>query len=154
MQNHYNIVDTENGYSFTTDFGAVYQLTFLFYPLVNARADYNMYMFNIELLKKGKTNTDEKIRLTIEYVLQTFFSENNNAIVIILDSFDNRQFVRKRLFEKWFLQTPNNTIEKIETICHIDDIQLITMLLVEKHNPLRNIIKDDYFDLVKINFYS
>jgi hypothetical protein len=121
---------------------------------VNARADYNMYMFNIELLKKGKTNTDEKIRLTIEYVLQTFFSENNNAIVIILDSFDNRQFVRKRLFEKWFLQTPNNTIEKIETICHIDDIQLITMLLVEKHNPLRNIIKDDYFDLVKINFYS
>ena len=113
-----------------------------------------MYMFNIEQVRKGKSNKDERIRLTIEYVLQLFFKENFNAIVVILDSFDDRQFIRKRLFDKWFLQSKNVDVEKIEAICQTDDLQLISMLLVNKNNPLKNKIKDDYFDLVKINFYS
>ena len=154
MQNHYNITEIENGYQFETDFGFVYQLTFLFYPLVNTSEEYCMYMFNIEQVKKGKSNKDEKIRLTIEYVLQQFFKENFNAIVVILDSFDDRQFIRKRLFDKWFLQSENTDVEKIEAICQTDELQLISMLLVNKTNPLKNKIKDDYFDLVKINFYS
>jgi len=154
LQNHYNITEIESGYQFETDFGSVYQLTFLFYPLINTSEEYCMYMFNIEQVRKGKSNKDERIRLTIEYVLQLFFKENFNAIVVILDSFDDRQFIRKRLFDKWFLQSKNVDVEKIEAICQTDDLQLISMLLVNKNNPLKNKIKDDYFDLVKINFYS
>jgi hypothetical protein len=111
-------------------------------------------MFNIEQIKKGETRKDDKIRTTVEYVLRQFFEDNFNAIIIVLDSFDNRQSIRKRLFDSWFQQSKDSEVEKIEAICFIDDLQLITMLLVGKNNPIRNRIKEDYFDLVKINFYS
>jgi hypothetical protein len=154
LQNPYNITEIENGYRFETDFGAVYELTFLYYPLVNTSEDYCMYMFNIELVKKGKPHGDDRIRLTVESVLRRFFEENFNAILIVLDSLDNRQIIRKRLFDSWFFKSDSGEVEKIEAICSTDDLQLVTMLLVSKHNPFRNRIKEDYFDLVKINFYS
>lgn len=154
MQSHYNITEIANGYSFETDFGLIYELTFLYYPIVNTSDEYCLYMFNIEQIKKGETRKDDKIRTTVEYVLRQFFEDNFNAIIIVLDSFDNRQSIRKRLFDSWFQQSKDSEVEKIEAICFIDDLQLITMLLVGKNNPIRNRIKEDYFDLVKINFYS
>jgi len=154
LQSPYNIIEVENGYRFETDFGSVYELTFLLYPIVNTSEYYLMYMFNIELVKKGKVCKDDKIRLTIEYVLSIFFQENINAIIIVMDSMDNKQNARQRLFDSWFRQSNYSNVEKYEAACETDDLQLLTMLLIEKSNPFKSQILEDYYDLIKINFYS
>ena len=154
LQSPYNIIEVENGYRFETDFGAIYELTFLLYPVVNTSEDYLIYMFNIESIKRGKASKDDKIRLTIEYVLSIFFRENINAIIIVMDSIDNKQNARQRLFDNWYKQSNYNNVEKYEAACETDDLQLLTMLLIEKSNPFKSQILEDYFDLVKINFYS
>jgi len=154
LQSPYNIVDVENSYRFETNFGAVYELTFLLYPTVNTNGDYLMYMFNIEVIKKGKPCKDDKIRITVEHVLSIFFRENVNAILIVMDSTDNKQNARQRLFDNWYKQSNYNHVEKYEAACETNELQLLTMLLLEKGNPFKSQIIEDYFDLVKINFYS
>jgi hypothetical protein len=154
LQSPYNIIEVENGYRFETDFGAVYELTFLLYPTINTSEDYLVYMFNIEQIRKSKPYKDDKIRLTIEHVLSIFFRKNINAIIVIMDSIDSKQNARKRLFDTWYTQSNYSHIEKYEATCETDDLQLLTMLLIEKGNPFRSQILGDYFDLVKINFYS
>jgi hypothetical protein len=154
LQSPYNIIEVENGYRFETDFGAVYELTFLLYPIVNTSKDYLIYMFNIEPIKKGKPCKDDRIRLTIECVLSMFFRENVNAIIVVMDSMDNKQNARQRLFDSWYKQSNYSHVEKYEAACETDDLQLLTILLIEKSNPFKSQILEDYFDLVKINFYS
>ena len=154
MQNPYDIIEVENGYHFETDFGAIYELTFLLYPTVNTSEDYLMYMFNIEPIKKSKPCKDDKIRLTIEHVLSIFFRENTNAIIVVIDSMDNKQNARQRLFDSWYKQSSYSNVEKYEAACETNDLHLLTMLLIEKSNPFKSQILEDYFDLVKINFYS
>jgi len=154
LQNPYNIEEVANGYRFTTDFGIVYELIFLLYPTVNTSEDYHVFMFNIEQIKKGKATKDDRIRITIEYVLKLFFQNNVNAILVIMDTIDNKQEARLRLFKNWYKQSNDNRVEKYEVACQTEDIQLFAMLLVETCNPYKSRILEDYYDLVKINFYS
>jgi len=154
LHNHYNIEKIANGYRFETDFGSVYELIFILYPLVNTSESYCVYMFNIEQVKKGMPNKDDKIRQTIEFVLSIFFETNINAIIVVMDTFDRKQEARQRLFKNWYLQRNFVNIEKYEAACQTEDLQLFTMLFVDKSNPFKSNILEDYFDLVKINFYS
>jgi len=154
LQNPYHIEEVANGYRFTTDFGIVYELTFLLYPTVNTSEDYCVYMFNVEKIKNGKATKDDRIRITIEYVVGLFFQNDVNAILVIMDTIDNKQEARLRLFKNWYQQRNDNRIEKYEATCETEYIQLFTMLLVDMNNPYKSRILEDYYDLVKINFYS
>jgi hypothetical protein len=111
-------------------------------------------MFNIEQVKKGKTLADARIRITIEYILSLFFENNTDAVVVVMDSSDGKHLARKRLFDKWYYRTRKMSIEKYEASCNTEEIEIITTLFVEKNNPYKNIILSDYYELVKINFYS
>ena len=142
------------GYRFETDFGFVYELSFLRYPTLSDRSEYVMYMFNIEQVKKGKTSTDVRIRTTIEYVLSLFFENNTDAVVVVMDSSDGKHLARKKLFDKWYYQSRKFSIEKYEASCNTEEIEIVTTLFVEKNNPFKNIILSDYYELVKLNFYS
>jgi len=150
----YNHVRTDYGYRFETDFGFIYDLTFIRYPTLSECPEYVLFMFNIEQVKKGKTSVDERIQLTIEHVLSLFFENNSDAVVVVMDSTDGKHLARKRLFDKWYHQTGKISIEKYEASCKTEEIEIITTLFVEKNNPFKNIILSDYYELVKINFYS
>jgi len=154
LQNPYHIEEFVSGYRFTTDFGIVYELTFLLYPTVNTGEGYCVYMFNIEQIKKGKATKDDRIRITIEYVLGLFFQNNVNAILMIMDTMDSKQEARFRLFKNWYRQRNDNRIEKYEAACQTEYIQVLTMLFVDTGNPYKSRVLEDYYDLVKINFYS
>jgi len=111
-------------------------------------------MFNIEQITKGKVSSDKRIRITIEYVFSLFFENNNDAVVVVMDSSDGKQYARKRLFDKWYYQSGKISIEKYEASCNAEEIEIIATLFVEKNNPFKNIILSDYYELVKINFYG
>jgi len=122
--------------------------------MLNERSEYVLYMFNIEQVKKGKVSADMRIQITIEYVLSLFFENNTDAVVVVMDSSDGKHFARKRLFDKWFYQTRKLSIEKYEASCNTEEIEIVATLFVEKKNPFKNIILSDYYELVKLNFYS
>ena len=111
-------------------------------------------MFNVEQVRKGKTSTDARIQITIEYVLSLFFENNTDAVVVVMDTSDGKHLARKRLFDKWYYQSRKLSIEKYEASCNTEEIEIVTTLFVEKNNPFKNIILSDYYELVKINFYS
>ena len=111
-------------------------------------------MFNIEQVKKGKTSVDVRIWLTVEYVLSLFFENNADAVLVVMDSLDGKHQARKRLFDKWYDRSNKSTIEKYEAACITEEIEIVTTLFVEKNNSFKNLILSDYYELVKINFYS
>ena len=154
LQSPYQCEGIDYGYRFETDFGFVYELSFLRYPTLSERSEYILYMFNIEQVRKGKTSTDARIRTTIEYVLSLFFENNTDAVVVVMDSSDGKHLARKKLFDKWYHQSKNFSIEKYEASCNTEEIEIVTMLFVEKNNPFKKIILFDYYELVKLNFYS
>ena len=154
LQNPYHCEGIEYGYRFETDFGFVYELSFLRYPTLSECSEYVLYMFNIEQVRKGKTSADAKIQITIEYVLSLFFENNTDAVVVVMDSSDGKHLARKRLFNRWYHQTRKLSIEKYEASCDTEEIEIVAMLFVEKNNPFKNIILSDYYELVKMNFYS
>jgi len=142
------------GYRFETVFGYIYDLTFIKYPTLDERSEYVLYMFNIDQVRKGKVSTDARIQITIKHVLTLFFENNSDAIVVVMDSSDGKHFARKRLFDKWYYQSGKMSIEKYEASCNTEDIEIVATLFVEKNNPFKNIILSDYYELVKLNFYS
>jgi len=154
LQNPYLCEGIEHGYRFETDFGFVYELSFLKYPTLSERLEYVFYMFNIEQVRKGKTSIDARIQITIEYVLSLFFENNTDAVIVVMDSSDNKHWARKRLFDKWYHQTRKLSIEKYEASCNTEEIEIVAVLFVEKNNPHKNNILFDYYELVKMNFYS
>ncbi len=153
-QNPYKIEQTGCGYRFETDFGFIYELSFLRYPTINERLEYVLYMFNIEQLRKGKASVDVRIQITIEFVLSIFFENNINAVIVVMDSLDGKHLARKRLFDKWYNKSNKTTIEKYEAACSTEEIEIVTTLFIEKNNPFKKVILSDYYELVKINFYS
>ena len=132
----------------------MYELSFLKYPTLSDSGEYVLYMFNIEQLKKGKTSVDVRIQITIESILSTFFENNTNAVVAVMETLDGKHLARKRLFDKWYNQSNILTIEKYEAACNTEEIEIVSILLVTKNNPFKKVILSDYYELVKINFYS
>ena len=152
LPNHYNVEESENGYTFTTNYGNVYLLTFLNYSIMNDASEYNVFTFNIDRIHFKSSRKDQKIESTILFVLNNFFSRNNDALVLILDSIDGKQQSRNRLFNRWF-NGIEGEIHKESYSYMIDEIEVITSLLVGKSNPYINEIKISFKNMCDIDFY-
>ena len=155
LQNHYDIVENKYGYQFSTQTGAKYFLTFILYPPVSDFLSTKIYMFNIERYNFIDSGQDDiKVRNTIIYVLDHFFSEHENALITICDIVDGKQFARKRLFDSWFQKFNNKRLIKIESKCFIDDIPtFVSLMFVKGHYEQANLQKI-FQELVDINFYN
>ena len=108
LQSPYHCEGIEYGYRFETDFGFVYELSFLRYPTLSECTEYVLYMFNIEQVRKGKISTDARIQITIDYVLSRFFENNTDAVLVVMYSSDGKHLARERLFDKWYYKSIKN----------------------------------------------
>ena len=85
LQNHYDLIEVDNGYQFTTSDNVDYFLTFISYPVLAEYLSTKVYMFNIDrvyrnlsAIKKGQD--DIKVRNTVLYVWDLFFSATRRCI--------------------------------------------------------------------------
>lgn len=154
MQNHYELIISENGYTFKTDHGQIYELSFLLYPAVNDNDNFVLYIFGFEPTIKGRFPHDSKIETTIKHAINKFFGENNDALIVVLDSMDGRHHARKKLFDSWYCRHANSSIHKLDAHSVTEEIEIIASLLVEKSNPYYKEIVGSFFELAGINFYS
>ena len=155
LQNHYDIVENDYGYQFSTTTGVNYFLTFLSYPTVSDFLSTKIYMFNIERSNYIDGGQDDiKVRNTINNVLDHFFSEHENALITICDILDGKQFARKRLFDSWFQKFNNKRLIKIESECFIDNVPTyVSLMFIQGHYEQANLQKI-FQELVEINFYN
>jgi hypothetical protein len=112
----YPIRSNDNGYSFETSNGTIYEVYFT--RLENLR-DYfnkeigtdNVYYFGIERMTENKGGKDFFIKRTIAYIIFTFFVSNPTAVLIFNYSNDNYSVKgRRKIFKKWFEEYAEHTL--------------------------------------------
>lgn len=84
---------------FSTDYGVRYMVGF-------DRDDDTMkittYQFVIANANNKPSPRDHKVRETIIAIVEDFFEKNNEVMLYICETGDNKQSMRSRLFEYWF----------------------------------------------------
>lgn len=87
-------------YTFTTDFGIVYDVYFYDADIIEYLP---AYWFGFKII--GDTETikrDYRVEPTIVNILRDFFSIHNNAVFFVCSTAGGRASARFRLFELWF----------------------------------------------------
>ena len=113
-----------------------------------------VYAFNIEPVEKEenkKHGMDIRIGHTIASILAKFFECNTNAMLMVCDSTDGREFQRKLLFERWYSQYNNGKITKVDASLSTEDYMLYTSLFVHIDNPYKKQLIAAFYDLVARN---
>lgn len=116
----YSLTEAPNGYIFTTDYGNEYLVTFSDLTSIINLKGLKIYDFGIEVIKRNSVKNDKfngKLKNTIVALLsQLFFKQPECAILIILDTTDNKHQARYRMFlslkhNSWFKQFNNGVLE-------------------------------------------
>lgn len=155
LLNHYDVEETEYGYSFITDSRITYFLTFIAYPAVSDFLATNIYMFNIgrgDMSVGGQD--DERIRNTMAFVLTAFFERHEDALITIFDINDGKQYARKRLFDRWFEMYNAGHLMKIDETCMVEDIQTFVSLMFSAEHYDKENLQKEFKKLAEINFYN
>ena len=152
---HYNYEECEVGYTFTTEIGNVYLVTFNEYPLISDLVETVLYMLNIDRLNRVQSAKadDEKVRNTILMIIYNFFEKNANALVTICESGDERQKVRHRLFCKWFQSFNNGYLHKKDAVFIVDGHENFASLYYRENTLDKNILIAGFEDLANAKFY-
>lgn len=158
LQNHYDLVEIDNGYQFTTSEGVAYFLTFIYYPVLSDFLSINLYMFNIERGnlppsdKRGQN--DVKVRNTVLYFWDLFFQHHEDALITICDISDGKQYARKRLFDKWFKEFNHNRLCRIDADCMIEENKTFVSLFYAVNHAEEKRLQQTFAQLMRANFYN
>jgi hypothetical protein len=155
LQNRFDIVFEENSYTFTTETGISYHVAFIDYSII-LDVDFPVYMLSIErdvLPTKGMSKFDCRTQNTILYILNEFFSHNQNAIISIYDSMDGRQESRRRLFNRWYNEYNSIGLVKIERDVKTGDYLTTATLLYSSSNKKEKNLIACFDKIVNENFY-
>ncbi len=139
-------------YSFITKHGIKYHAYFLDYSGYHS-AFSNVYTFNIEPDDDTPHPIDKRIAITIVHILQSFFSCNENAMIMICDNLDGKELKREMLFSRWFLMYNDGSIMKYDASTSTEDYTLYVSLYVHRNNIRSQELVSAFYDLVKNNFY-
>ena len=88
LQNRYEIESFDLGYQFVTETGIIYFITFIEYPTISDFLSTKIYMFNIEHTTPKEHlhhKYDNRVRNTVIFILETFFSNHEDALITIYD---------------------------------------------------------------------
>jgi hypothetical protein len=153
LSNRYELVttDSDDFYTFTTDFGVLYRLDFknnnslltihqglfefiefAFEPILSESVN------EVKRSTKSKIS-DEKIRNTIEHTLLRFFEESDKVLYYVCDSSDGKHLARERLFKNWFTEIQPFPVNQLE-LSVSDEIKVL--ILIHEDFPFINQFKE------------
>ena len=122
LQLPYHIVQTDDlAYKFITQSGVVYAAYFI----------------------------DISEAFGADHILSDFFQVNQNSLIVVCETCDKKENARFRLFEKWYCQTGEHDIEKIDAFVDHADYNFRSSLLLFKEHPRYQEIKGIYDEWVK-----
>ena len=135
----------DNGkYLFRTDSGALYAAYFLDLSSLAP----NLFTFNFDRILDGATGiVDNRVFDTICSMLERFFQEHRNSMLIVCDTADGREGARMRLLNSWYERIAPKGLLKVDRAGQAELSNLFVSLLVWNDNPNREqlvAILDEY----------
>ena len=131
----YNYWESNGQYFFDTLSGARYVAYFLD---LSSFAE-NLYTFNFDRIQDGApNNVDSNVFDTICAILQEFFFNHQNSMLLVCDTTDGREEARMRLFNSWFIRIAPEGLTKIDRSGKAEEYNLFVSLLVWADNPMRD----------------
>lgn len=91
------------------------------------------------------------IRNTVAFVIEDFFSINENAILSTCDTDDKDASVRYRLFRKWYNLLEDGTLIRKEQRVSTGEGETWALLYFKKDSIIRSLIEkyfDDYIEMM------
>ncbi len=92
-------IESSFTFKFITDSGVIYKIELEKDNLLQTGETYQLSITNYNNIKSPR---DSKLRETIIAILIEFFRANNNVLLYICDTGDEKQSMRSRLFAYWF----------------------------------------------------
>ena len=141
----YTIWEKAGSYLFKTDYGIVYKISFMEDDTI---WDSGAYQFLITNLSNSASPNDSKLKLTILYILESFFKVNNDILLYICETGDGKQAMRNRLFIRWFQQYSEHHLYYFKTLeIQAEGIMNFAAIIVRFDNPKINEIIQE-FDMI------
>jgi len=143
MQAPYDIVLSDVGFIFQTDFGIHYRVSFDKEDIVLGGCEtYQLILQNVE---NHHSPHDPKVEKTILAIIDEFFHSNLQVLLYICDTSDGKEGGRNRLFLRWF---EKYAVPHRFTICtasaQIEDETVYAAIIVENRNPHLQEITADF----------
>jgi len=79
---------------------------------------------------------DDKVGETVVEIFKRFFESNDNVVIYVCDSSDDRHFARKRKFDWWFWKYNDGSIVKVDGVAVIANFEIYNSLLIHRENKL------------------
>ena len=131
-------------YLFRTDSGALYTAYFLDLSSLAP----NLFTFNFDRIRDGAAGVvDNRVFDTVCSILERFFQEHRNSMLIVCDTADGREGARMRLFNSWYERIAPEGLLKVDRAGQAEIYKLFVSLLVWDDNPDRErlvAILDEY----------
>ncbi|MBQ8153376.1 MAG: hypothetical protein IJ069_06825 [Prevotella sp.] len=70
-------------------------------------------------------------------------------MIMVCDNLDGKEEKRHKLFDRWFQQYTDGTIDKYDAYAHEDGYALYASIYFKHTNPDRAQLKDAFYDLMK-----
>jgi hypothetical protein len=95
-----------------------------------------VYSFSIDAIEGDPDNSpgDERVGVTVSYVMNLFFSKIDNVAVYVCDSMDERQYARKRKFDLWFYSYNDGSLIKEDGLAIVEGTEIYNAMLLHKQN--------------------
>jgi hypothetical protein len=90
------------------------------------------------------TPSDPRIADTVRLIFDEIFEEIENVIVAVYDSTDQAELARRRKFDRWFTESAQNHIEKIDFEVPGEDYLLVSSVFLHISLPNKEAVLDRY----------
>ena len=148
LQLPYHIVQTDDlAYKFITQSGVVYAAYFI--DISEAFGADHVYTFSFDAEFVNTKMLKTSLRSAEMCLISDFFQVNQNSLIVVCETCDKKENARFRLFEKWYCQTGEHDIEKIDAFVDHADYNFRSSLLLFKEHPRYQEIKGIYDEWVK-----
>lgn len=92
----------------------------------------------------------KKIKDTIIAIIEDFFIANQDVLLYICDTSDNREAARNRLFLRWFEQHSFGRFTICTADSQVEDTNFYMAIIVANDNPQKDSITLDFETTAKV----
>ena len=142
--------DKPHTYSFKTEFGVEYHISLEEdFSIVPSGA----YALDITNREHKRSPLDPKFKLTLIAIIEEFFERNNDVMLYVTETGDEKQSFRDRLFVRWFNTYERHNLYYIKTAEGKMEGQMNFMAIISrKDNPRLQEAIQEFEDTISFIF--
>ncbi|WP_207532652.1 DUF6169 family protein [Desertivirga arenae] len=143
MLNHYNWIETSEGYEFSTAHKLDFLAYFTNFYLQNPKTEQDVEVYSLGITcKQGDDfnvhRRDSLIRNTVITIVQDFFLKNNDEVVLYVCMTDDSARKRRITFGRWFRELGDQEYEKHDCREECTKEGFYSSMIVKSDNTRKN----------------